>query len=1044
MKIALLLAIVICTQSFAVFAAESEQDPFASPSVFGGDERIMTQEELQKEFETVQIVNNEKTVQVDPSVSDDEFFRMKGLKTQELEDGSSLQDTEELTDEEKDSIADPESDVQPGKGYQVTTYLRGPVKVHDAFITVADEHHQHFNMKSRPTNDISDEDPIRLLGHHASKMLQKVAEMGVSDKDQNLDLQFIKNTGDWTQDRHSVQKEGSIAGEFIVPNHIKVKYNIAVGTMFSLPSGLFKVKELNQPASAQGDSDWQLQCENAGLLDAIEDGDVVTEVEGTPEMARDETTGEVEDMRLKSSLTKDKQTLQDVYTRLRQHHLENIRDQAIDEALEKVDSHLWKAASSAVPADMVNGKTIPELVKATKELRDTFAGNARDFFMERAQPILNEALARYQYENDGEEAPEQVQEPEDEFAEDENDDVMEEDADSYNVLSAPDSDELQDQDFWGRRIKRAFRRVGRRFRRGFRRVGRFVRRGIRRAGRFVRRAARRVGRFVRRTVRKIGRGLKKFGRAIIRGVKKWAGRIWKAFKKIAGKFLKVLKSIGNVLAKIGQAIAAGVKKLGAIIKTLAELLTGKLDIKFVKGVKAGKRVTNQDLIKKEGKHGKFLVRATEAEATLYPRFELAIKVRKFKLKMFKVMLAGDLRLAVGMLAQISKTYEKTKDKRVVRYRVTRIKFMAGPVPVFINVEFTIKVGVTIKVTAGIQTTFSGSLSTGFRMGLIYDGKFRGVMKKYFKKKIKGPPGFQPCAKLEVELFVRPQVAFLLYGVAGPTFGLEPYLKLEFVPQGAVACVEPVEGKWDKVVLRKKDTTDNRVRKASEWDIYLGLRGLIGVRIQLLGKELLDKNWPVFDKSKKILSGKFRIPIKGRVNVREDDDYSLEELMHMTRNGEYSHELYNTDPYVSLKNEESSSSDEEVEDNDSGSDGSDEEVEDASDAAEEDQVQDADFWGRRRRRREDASVEDVSVAWFVALKTLPSCETRGSPCIPQKTLPWKTFPSCETCYPPCVPQKTLPWKTFPPCETCYPPCVPQKTLPWKTCPSRGSSRSPCVP
>eukprot|EP00003_Mantamonas_plastica_P032673 TRINITY_DN8_c0_g2_i8.p1 TRINITY_DN8_c0_g2~~TRINITY_DN8_c0_g2_i8.p1 ORF type:complete len:2611 (+),score=1174.93 TRINITY_DN8_c0_g2_i8:1304-9136(+) len=814
----------------------------------------VSQAELRRRFNIVETLNDRHTMTTVPStVSDEDFFGP--AYTNELSDSDTrITPTGEMSEEKFNSLKDYNHE------YKAHTKVRGTVEVHPQFIAIDDAHHQHMVMVRRPTNKVMDpEDPINLLQHSTNKIFNRVAQMAQEKGAQNLKvshedvMDIIKDDDEdereitaqsWNTDRKKMLAEGSIAGEFIIPTWLKNKYQIVVGTMFSVPTGLFKVKHISRVDQTEK---WQLRCEHTGLLNVINNADTHTEVMGAPSMAREEDTGEVTDLSAEGAVLHDKMVLENMFKDWKETVVQMRHRRLIKDKVAEFRTMVAKHATNVLPTHLVNVERLPEMGKAAARFADEVAGHAQQMMEDQARPLLKKQMEAETLEQDDDDfiADEDLEE-----VESENDDMPSQtDDEDAMAMDVPEDEQVDDDNGIIRKLARAGRSVGR--------------------------AIGRVTRAISKAFKKMADRLKKFGAALVKSVSAYASAIWNYVKE---KFTEVIEAIAKAITDFVKNIVDKVKaqfnKLVKLVKAIANGLMGKFDLDYEKGLKYGKEVHNKELFSAEKGGASTTITLEKGEAIINPKFVLQLQVRKWKLKKFRAALEAKASLALKFVAEFGYEYEKEISKKIVTFSGKRIKFFIGPIPVWVSISPYVDGGATLSVNAASTLQFGGALSTGITIGVEYkDKKWQSLFEKYFKRELYLPKKLSATVSVTFEVFLSPRIAFLLYDVAGPTFTLQPYLQLVFEGEGEVS---------------KKGA-----KFEGQFDIFLGIRGKVGVVIGLMGKNLLDKEWDLFDKSKKIYTGKIKLgrvqdalPAGDDVIYDDDSDAELDAVVEARLAGAY--------------------------------------------------------------------------------------------------------------------------------------------------------------
>ena len=202
-------------------------------------------------------------------------------------------------------------------------------------------------------------------------------------------------------------------------------------------------------------------------------------------------------------------------------------------------------------------------------------------------------------------------------------------------------------------------------------------------------------------------------------------------------------------------------------------------------------------------------------------------IYRFKLKSVEAGISNELRAYVEIALNAKAEYTNDVEK-IVGEIGKDIVFSVGWVPVLIEVKVELSVGANVALTAKGNITQGVEMTKPFHfVGVKYDGENWGVVKDI------GPFEVNPINTISAGVgatmrgYVRGQLEFNLYKVAGPYCYLEPYIQFDAIAAAAV---------------------DETVEVEKGWALYAGLDGGVGVKAGIIekitgGKETLDKAWP---------------------------------------------------------------------------------------------------------------------------------------------------------------------------------------------------------
>jgi len=168
---------------------------------------------------------------------------------------------------------------------------------------------------------------------------------------------------------------------------------------------------------------------------------------------------------------------------------------------------------------------------------------------------------------------------------------------------------------------------------------------------------------------------------------------------------------------------------------------------------------------------------------------------------------------LGLLAEAKFSF--SKEKEIAKYTFAPIWITVGPVPVGFFPELSLAVGV--EGHAGAKMESKVTLENKYTVGVRYQrGSGWRPVNDYARDFTYTPPTLS--AEAEAKAYVAPELSVKVYGVVGPYFGLEGYLRVK---------AEPLETPW--------------------WSLYGGIGASAGFEVSALGVELGDYSWPLWSK-----------------------------------------------------------------------------------------------------------------------------------------------------------------------------------------------------
>ena len=169
-----------------------------------------------------------------------------------------------------------------------------------------------------------------------------------------------------------------------------------------------------------------------------------------------------------------------------------------------------------------------------------------------------------------------------------------------------------------------------------------------------------------------------------------------------------------------------------------------------------------------------------------------------------------LNTSTDVSVSMKKDIDGTKEITLYKRTLTPITIMVGAVPVVILPEFEVKVGVDGQIVAGV--TAGMALTTETWATISWDGNWHLNCGSSYDATPKPPRVF---GQLTVTGFASAGLAFEVYGVAGPTAELKPYVEL-----AADTQLDP----W--------------------WTLSAGLKGEIGLEVEVFDHGVLNKSFPL--------------------------------------------------------------------------------------------------------------------------------------------------------------------------------------------------------
>ena len=210
------------------------------------------------------------------------------------------------------------------------------------------------------------------------------------------------------------------------------------------------------------------------------------------------------------------------------------------------------------------------------------------------------------------------------------------------------------------------------------------------------------------------------------------------------------------------------------------------------------------------------LRVTTCDISFSPEYEFKMNIEGSKLDSLKVGVNGDLVVTLEMSLEAFRAFILNADQSVAQ--VTNYAFFAvGGIPVVVEVKVEFGVG------ADFSAEFDGRIISGITMtkpvevGTIYkDGSWQNLTggSEATYKELDSTVELQGAATIRG--YIRGQVDFNLFAIAGPYFGVKPYL--DFAAE------------------------TNQAQSRIDWSLHAGVDGYAGVQAAIFDKIGLGENF----------------------------------------------------------------------------------------------------------------------------------------------------------------------------------------------------------
>jgi len=205
---------------------------------------------------------------------------------------------------------------------------------------------------------------------------------------------------------------------------------------------------------------------------------------------------------------------------------------------------------------------------------------------------------------------------------------------------------------------------------------------------------------------------------------------------------------------------------------------------------------------------------------------LRAKIKNLSLDEFKFQVTADETSNLE-LRLLQNSGEINYEKIILGY-YNIPSFTMGFIPTVPPLPLVIKP--IVKLIAGIDghitpvvTNIGNELE--LNLGLAYENSDWRIIKFFSNDFYFNPP--QVPQEIDIKAYMRPELSFLLYGVAGLQIGIEGYLKL--------------------------------TKDINSWELRGGLEGLLGVEVSVLGRNLVDYNTSINILDERITGGEIEEP-----------------------------------------------------------------------------------------------------------------------------------------------------------------------------------------
>ena len=180
-----------------------------------------------------------------------------------------------------------------------------------------------------------------------------------------------------------------------------------------------------------------------------------------------------------------------------------------------------------------------------------------------------------------------------------------------------------------------------------------------------------------------------------------------------------------------------------------------------------------------GSHGgaDVLVQLSEGVIEMRPKLKMGAEFSWFSLKRADAILDLDIEADLELLAQISDSVSFDGELPLGTYSYP-FAFAAGPIPVAGTLEVSLSAGFETSAEAQATATVGAEADADIRIGGRYrNGSWYYVQSTDFDAHRTGPD-FDVQGDWDGKVWVRAEARVMMYRVAGPSFGVTPYLRGE--------------------------------------------------------------------------------------------------------------------------------------------------------------------------------------------------------------------------------------------------------------------------
>jgi len=181
-----------------------------------------------------------------------------------------------------------------------------------------------------------------------------------------------------------------------------------------------------------------------------------------------------------------------------------------------------------------------------------------------------------------------------------------------------------------------------------------------------------------------------------------------------------------------------------------------------------------------------IVEITEGNLDLTPSIGIEAVVEESELTAFELTAQGEMDFNLELHASASSDIDISREVPLATWSGTYVQFI-GIVPVVEVVTINIYAGFTLTAHGSVDVTGSVYANASIELGARWEnGEWEQINEPNFNFGYSGPD-LDIAASARLRTYLRADISVELYGSAGPTLAVEPYLQLDAFPLEAPYC-----------------------------------------------------------------------------------------------------------------------------------------------------------------------------------------------------------------------------------------------------------------